>query len=125
MGARFFLLAIFFFAFMKLSAQIDGVHLSMRMHPVQILSVGSGDDIRRNAAEDYGQNFITVSSTSGFEVNMYRRMNEDEILNVVNSNRGAVQKSYTIDENISRLIREFEKNPSAASDNLVLTLISR
>ncbi len=125
MGARFFLSAIFFFAFIKLSAQIDGVHLSMRMHPVQILSVGSGDDIRRNVTEDYDQNFITVSSTSGFEVNMYRRMNEDEILNVVNSNRGAVQKSYAIDENISRLIREFEKNPSAASDNLVLTLISR
>lgn len=125
MGARFFLSAIFFFAFMKLSAQVDGVHLSMRMHPVQVLSVGSGDSMQRSAAADDDQNFITVSSTSGFEVNMYRRMNEDEILNVVNSNRGAVQKSYAIDENISRLTREFDSNPSAASDNLVLTLISR
>lgn len=125
MGAKFFLSAIFFFfAFMKLSAQVDGVHLRMQMHPVQVLSVGSGDGIQRNAA-DNDQNFITVSSTSGFEVNMYRRMNEDEILNVVNSNRGAVQKSYTIDDNISRLSREFDRNPSAASDNLILTLISR
>lgn len=125
MGARFFLSAIFFFAFIKLSAQTDGVHLRMQMHPIQTLSVGSGDEIQRNDAGTYDQNFVTVSSTSGFEVNMYRKMNENEILNVANSTMGAVQKSFTIDDNVSRLIREFDKNPSATSDNLILTLISR
>ncbi len=123
MGGKFFLLGILLFSFLRISGQMDGVHLKMQLYPVQILSVGNDTD--RGKAGGADQKRITVSSTSGFEVSIYRRTNESGSLNVINSNKGAVYKDFVIDYNARNKTREMYEDASLKSSDLVLTLISQ
>lgn len=125
MGGKFFLLGILFFAFLELSGQIDGVYLRMRLHPVQILSVGGGSEAGRASAETTDRKYITVSSTTGFEVSIYHKVDASGNRNIINSNKGAVHKDFAIDYNINSLNREIYTDTSLKSADLVLTLISQ
>ncbi len=122
MGGRFFLLGILLFSFLRISGQMDGVHLRIQLHPVQILSVGSTD---RGKAGGASQKYITVSSTSGFEVSIHRRTDESGNLSVINSNKGTVYKDFVIDYNTNNRTREIYADASLKSSDLILTLISR
>jgi hypothetical protein len=121
MGGRFFLLGILLFAFLRISGQMDGVHLRIQLHPVQILSIG-GSQQSVNSAD---QKYITVSSTTGFEVNVNHRTDESGYMNVINSNKGAVHKDFVIDYNNNRISREIYADRSLKSTDLILTLISQ
>ncbi len=124
MGGRFFLLGILFCAFFKLSGQIDGVHLIMRLHPVQILSIENRAEVSSKSVNAGDQKYIAVSSTTGFEVSIHRRINESVRTNIINTTKGAVQKYIAVDYN-NKIDREKTDNTSLNSTDLILTLISQ
>ncbi len=123
MCAKLFLFSILFFAFINVSGQNDGVYLNTRLHPVQVLSIG---DLRNEqpAGNIDEKKYFAISSTAGFEVNIHQ-VNDDDKMNIINSSRGAVQKTYTIDQKMRRLMGEMYTASSAKPDYLVLTLISQ
>lgn len=125
MGGRFFLLGILLFSFLRISGQIDGVHLTMRLYPVQILSVGGSVEEGHKSANGADQKFITISSTTGFEVSVYHRIDESRHINIINSNKGAVHKDFVVDYNTNRINRETYADTSLKSADLILTLISQ
>ncbi|WP_027388771.1 hypothetical protein [Chryseobacterium gregarium] len=127
MATKLFLLGILFFAFIRLSGQNDGVYLNMRLYPVQILSIGSGNDTQKNNQEVRALNekkYVTVSSTAGFEVNV-QQINDHEHLNIINSSRGVVQEIFTIDQKMQKRMRKIQSSSSDKSDYIFLTLISQ
>lgn len=123
MGTKLFLLGILFFAFANISAQNDGVYLSMHLNPVQILSIGDIQNKQSSGSIDE-KKYFAISSTAGFEVNI-NHVNNDNKMNIINSGRGAVQKTYTIDHRMRKLMREMYTASSEKPDYLVLTLISQ
>ena len=125
MGGRFFLLGFLFCACIKLSGQIDGVQLMMRLHPVQILSVGKEAEAGGPSEDIADQTNVSVSSTTGFEVSMYRNIKESTLVNVINSNKGAVHKDFAIDYKINKPLKDTYADSSLKSADLVLTLISK
>lgn len=127
MAAKLFLLGILFFAFIRLSGQNDGVYLNMRLYPVQILSIGSGNDMQKNNREVRvldEKKYVTVSSTAGFEVNV-QQINDRDQLNIINSSRGVVQEIFTIDQKMQKRMRKIHSSSSEKSDYVFLTLISQ
>lgn len=100
---------------------MDGVHLKMQLYPVQILSVAGSHESTGSVDKKH----ITVSSTTGFEVNVNRRANESGSMNVINSNKGTVHKDFVIDCNTNRMSREIYADRSLNSTDLILTLISQ
>jgi hypothetical protein len=126
MGTKLFLLGILLLAFLRLSGQNDGVYLNMRLHPVQILSIGSGADMKndRKASAIHNEQYVTISSTAGFEVNV-QQMKDDDKINVINSSRGTVQEIFTIDQKMQKIMREMRGSSSSKSDYVFLTLISQ
>jgi hypothetical protein len=120
MGTKLFLLGILLLAFLRLSGQNDGVYLNMR------LSIGSGADVRddRKASAIHNEQYVTVSSTAGFEVNV-QQMRDDDKINVINSSRGTVHEIFTIDQKMQKIMREMHGSSSSKSDYVFLTLISQ
>ncbi|WP_294201088.1 MULTISPECIES: hypothetical protein [Chryseobacterium] len=124
MGGRFFLLGILFCAFFRLSGQIDGVHLMMRLHPVQILSIENSIESGGKSVNAGDQRYITVSSTTGFDVSVHRRVSEFVRTNVINTTKGAVHKHIAVDYD-KNVNQKKADNASLNSADLVLTLISQ
>ncbi|KAA0129645.1 hypothetical protein FY557_04920 [Chryseobacterium sp. SN22] len=124
MGGRFFLLGILLFSFLRISGQMDGVHLRMNLYPVQILSVGRGDTGRESAGYAE-QKYVTVSSTTGFEISIHRRASEFGNRSIINSNKGTVYRDFVIDYNTNNRTREMYADASLKPADLILTLISQ
>lgn len=121
MGGRFFLLGMLLFAFLRISGQTDVVHLRINLYPVQIISVGEG----HQSANKVDQKYFTVSSTTGFEINVDRRTSDAGNVKVINSNKGTVHKDFAIDYHANRTSREVYADQSLNSADIILTLISQ
>ncbi len=130
MCIKLFLLGIFLFTFIKLSAQNDGLSLNMRLYPVQILSIDSDVDLQKNhqyhqETGTHNKKYFSVSSTTGFEVNMYNLTDDHNQLNITSSSRGAAQKILPINKSMENQISRLHPAGTLKSDYLVLTLISQ
>lgn len=125
MCAKFFLFSILFFAFIAVSGQNDGAYLNVRLYPVQVLSIGDlqiGETAGTGSIDE--KKYFAISSTAGFEVNLHQ-VNDNDKMNIINSSRGTLQKTYTIDQRMRKLMNEIYTASSAKPDYLVLTLISQ
>lgn len=130
-----FLLIVLFFASAKYFAQMsDALRLNVRLYPVQVLSINSDvSDKKRSRSPEFQS--VTVSSPSGFEVKAHQETNNNikenlesncyKEYNLIDHQKGVIQKVYKINENIEKVIKKLGCEVDFQSDHLVLTLISQ
>ncbi|WP_294274720.1 hypothetical protein [uncultured Chryseobacterium sp.] len=144
MGTKYFLLALLLFACVRVFSQNDAVRLNVNLYPVQMLTLEAQPGVNENldmmTAE---KRQLIVTSPSGFQIDashgqIYIETIENHkskessvkafcnrVHHLFETTRGAVEKKYSIDKNMEKIIQKIGCSETENSDHLVLTLISQ
>lgn len=120
---------------MSIYAQIDDIHVNVRLYPVQMLALGQEPATADRSKEVLKEiNSVTISSPSGFQLKAHHERYGNKNLrkkvynnpdykeyDLINSQNGVVEKVYTIEQNGVRNISRLENK----SNYMILTLISQ
>lgn len=106
---------------MCINAQVDDIHVNVRLYPVQMLTLNDHDmeagRSKENAAPEI--NSVVISSASGFQLRV-QHDNYNEY-NLINSQNGVVEKRFNINQKLEKKYIQFKDN----SNFMMLTLISQ
>ncbi|WP_426478508.1 hypothetical protein ACP3T3_03310 [Chryseobacterium sp. CBSDS_008] len=113
---------IFFFVSMSMYAQVDDVHVNIRLHPIQTLALGGDSEISDDAAGESMEpevNSVVISSPSGFQLGI--QQDDEGEYHLIKSQHGVVEKKFMINQKIDKIIKQFKDK----STSMMLTLISQ
>lgn len=120
MLTKYIFSVIFFLFTLSINAQVDDVHINVRLFPIQMLAV---DGDRMNIDHEKGSlqeiNSVIISSPSGFQLKVQHDHRED--YDLINSSRGVVGKRFKIHQMAEGNISTWQNN----SNHMILTLISQ
>lgn len=128
MLAKYILFILLYFAFTKSFAQsADGLSLSVRLYPVQMLAVGTGLSDEGNESSFRKVQSVTISSPSGFQLKAEYDEDRDTSGNypLISHHKGVVQKRYIIGHELENAMEDLSSNSSDEQNFLTLTLISQ
>ncbi|MDQ1095940.1 MULTISPECIES: hypothetical protein [Chryseobacterium] len=144
MGIKYFLLVVFFFVCIRVFAQNDAIRLTINLYPVQMLTLEAQPEVDENMDMVMPEKRqLIISSPSGFQVDAshgseYTKKMHDlrakrssvktlcnRVHHLFETARGAVEKKYSIDKSMEKIIQKIGCSDNENSDHLVLTLISQ
>jgi len=144
MGTKYFLLAMFLLVCTRVFSQNDAIHLNVNLYPVQMMTLEAQPKVDKDIDVVMPEKRqLIVSSPSGFQIDASHghpdvkdiydhRAKEssakplcNKVHHLFEATRGAVEKKYSIDKNMEKIIQKISCSETENSDHLVLTLISQ